>query len=66
MVKQEIIINGMSCGHCIMAVKGELRKMNGVTLFDVQIGKAVVGYDETTISRNQIDDAIRAAGYQPV
>ncbi len=65
MMKQEITINGMSCGHCVMAVKRELLKLNGVTVIDLQIGKAVVVYDETTITKNQIDNAIRTAGYQP-
>ncbi len=66
MTKQEITINGMSCGHCVMAVKRELQKLGNVTVIDVQIGKAIVGYDETKISRHQIELAIQTAGYQPV
>jgi copper chaperone len=65
MTRQEITINGMSCKHCAMAVKRELQKLDDVTVFDVQIGKAVVGYDENKMTRLQINDAIREAGYQP-
>jgi copper chaperone len=66
MKKEEISINGMSCGHCVMAVKRELQKLGNVTVIDVQIGKAIVGYDETKTTRHQIDHAIQTAGYQPV
>jgi copper chaperone CopZ len=66
MKKEEITINGMSCRHCAMAVKTELQKLGNVTVIDVQIGKAVVDYDETKTTRQQIEQAILTAGYQPV
>lgn len=66
MKKEEIIITGMHCSHCIMAVKKELSKLHDVAVFDVQIGKALVGFDEVKVHRQQIEDAIRTAGYQPV
>ena len=65
MKKDEIAITGMSCGHCVMAVKHELQKLGTVTIIDVQIGKAIVGYDELKITRTQIEQAIQTAGYQP-
>ncbi len=65
MVKEEIGITGMSCNHCVMAVKKEIQKLEGVASLDVQIGKAVVAYDESKTSRMNINDAIRNAGYRP-
>ncbi len=66
MKKEEIVINGMSCNHCVMAVNRELRKIEGITETNVEIGKAVVRYDEEKTTRSRIADAIRTAGYQPV
>jgi len=48
MTTMEIKIEGMSCGHCVMAVKKELSKV-GLDSFDVQIGSAVVNYDESKV-----------------
>ncbi len=66
MTRQQIAINGMSCNHCVMAVKKELQKLEGVRIHDVQVGRADVEYDETKTNRTAINDAIRTAGYQPV
>ena len=41
-------INGMSCGHCVMAVKKELSKLN-LESVEVEIGSAKIKFDETKI-----------------
>lgn len=56
-------IEGMSCGHCVMAVKKELSRIP-VEKTDVQIGKAVVEFDEKKISENDVAKAIKNAGYE--
>jgi copper chaperone len=56
-------IEGMSCGHCVMAVKKALSKLN-VDSSDVQIGKAVINYDENKIGQKEIALAISETGYQ--
>jgi copper chaperone len=56
-------IEGMSCGHCVMAVKKALDKTQ-VNSSDVQIGKAVVDYDENKISEKEIALAISESGYR--
>lgn len=65
MTTQEIKIEGMSCHHCVMAVKKELSK-TGLESFEVQIGSAKVDYDESKIGINQIEKAIEDAGYKVV
>jgi copper chaperone len=55
-------IEGMSCGHCVMAVKKALQKLN-VDSSDVEIGKAVVHYDESKIDQKEIALAISNSGY---
>ena len=62
MTTQEIKIDGMSCNHCVMAVKKELSKV-GLDTFDVQIGSANVRYDESKVNTDQIEKAIEEAGY---
>ena len=57
-------IQGMSCGHCVMAVRKELSKVAAVT--DVQIGSAVVEVDETRVSDDALRRAVAEAGYAVV
>jgi copper ion binding protein len=63
MTTQTLDIGGMSCGHCLRAVKDALSEMPGVTLNEVRIGKAVVTFDETTVQAEAIAEAVRDAGY---
>lgn len=63
---QELVIEGMSCGHCVMHVKKELSKLNGLTIENVEIGKAFVQYDETTVTPGHLAKAIEEAGYKLV
>jgi len=58
-------IKGMSCGHCVMAVKKALDKLN-ISSADVKIGSASVQYDESKISSDQIKKAIENTGYEIV
>ncbi len=66
MTTKEIKIEGMSCGHCEMAVRKELLKLDDVKVKKVKIGEAVVEYDETKIDEKKIYEAIEEAGYSPV
>ncbi len=66
MKTQELKIEGMTCGHCVMSVKKELSKLAGVNIFDVQIGKAQIQYDEGKVKREDLAKAISEAGYKLV
>lgn len=61
-MKSKIKIDGMSCQHCVMAVKKEVQKLN-VTNLEVKIGEAFVEYDENKVSEAAIKRAIESAGY---
>ncbi len=63
MTKKEFKINGMTCHHCVKAVEIELEEL-GVNSYEVEIGSAIVEYDENKISEDQIINAISEAGYQ--
>ncbi len=56
-------IEGMSCGHCVAAVKDVLGEIPGVEVLDVEIGSAQVRYDADAVSRAQLVKAIEAEGY---
>ncbi len=65
MTRATLKIDGMTCKHCIMAVREELLKLEpkGLILDDVQIGSAKVQYDESSLTRQDIDHAVKEAGY---
>lgn len=62
----ELKIEGMTCGHCVMSVKKELGKVAGLTVQNVEIGKALVEYDEATVTADQLARIIEEAGYRLV
>lgn len=56
-------IDGMSCAHCVKAVRDALAEVPGVQVERVDIGEATVRHDPTVASRDAIADAVRDAGY---
>ena len=62
----ELKIEGMSCGHCVMAVKKELGKLTGVEVDDVQIGSAKIRLNEKTVGYEQLNQAVEKAGYRVI
>jgi len=64
MKKRNLKIEGMTCQHCVMAVKKELEQVEGLTVKRVEIGRAEIEYDENLVSDQRIADAVDEAGYQ--
>ena len=64
-MKKIIMIDGMSCNHCVMSVEKNLSKLD-LNKVKVEIGSAEVEFDESKISENEIIIAIEEAGYQVV
>lgn len=64
-MNKTIKINGMSCQHCVMAVKKELQKLELKNL-EVKIGEAIVEFDEEIVSIENLIDAIVEAGFEVV
>lgn len=58
-------VEGMSCGHCKLAVEEELSELEGVerSNADVEKGIVEVSYDEGRVSEEQLVGAIEEAGY---
>lgn len=65
MEQAHIAIDGMTCGHCVAAVRRALESVPGVQVQDVTIGSATVAYDAGTTTLEAIRDAVRDEGYDP-
>ncbi len=63
-MKANIIIQGMSCGHCVQAVTKELQKIPSIIIEKVHIGEAKVSYDKTRVTHDDFIKAIDNAGYE--
>jgi copper chaperone len=58
-----IEIVGMTCDHCVRAVKNRLSATPGVTVDEVKVGTADIRLDETKASMSDVEDAISDEGY---
>ncbi len=63
MEQTTIAIQGMSCGHCVAAVKGALGRLDGVQIQDVKVGSATVAYDPAAVTPERIAQAVEDEGY---
>lgn len=66
MKTQTLEISGMTCGHCVMSVRTELSKINGVKVNAVKIGSAEVAVDESKVTDQALQHAVEEAGYSVV
>ena len=64
MTRLTMEIGGMSCGHCVGAVKGALQGVPGVEVEQVAVGSAVVAYDPERVTPEAIARAVADEGYQ--
>lgn len=64
-MKKKIMIEGMSCGHCVKHVQEALEGLDGVSSVEVNLAEkyAVV---ETTVEDSQLQEAIDDAGYDVI
>jgi copper chaperone len=58
-------VNGMTCGHCVMAVEKELDKLD-IHSIKVEIGSVIVEYDPEKLNEEKIINTIEEAGYKLV
>jgi copper chaperone len=63
MEQLNLLIEGMSCDHCVRAVKNRLAATPGVLVEDVQVGSARLRYDPAKISVDDIEEAVSDEGY---
>ncbi|GAC1693663.1 MAG: cation transporter [Gemmatimonadaceae bacterium] len=61
----DLTIGGMTCAHCVNAVRHALEEIDGVTVPRLSVGAATVAYDPAGATTETILEAITAAGYAP-
>lgn len=68
MTTQTLSVSGMTCEHCVRAVKQEVGEISGVTQVDVELGTPSTVTVESTepISHQDLVEAIDEAGYEVV
>ena len=60
----EIIVKGMTCGHCKMAVEKAASAIPGVSKAVVDLGASKIIIDHDNADINAVKKAINDAGYQ--
>lgn len=63
MERLQMEIQGMTCGHCVGAVKRVLAGLEGVAVTSVSVGRAEVSYDPAKAEAPEILAAVGEAGY---
>jgi copper chaperone len=58
-----LTIEGMTCEHCLRAVRTRLQQTPGVEIEDVRIGSATIRLDTARTSLDQVEEAIADEGY---
>lgn len=63
----DLVIDGLTCAACIWLLHQQVRKLNGVVHFNVNLttSRAYVQWDPTLVKLSRIMAAIAAVGYQP-
>jgi copper chaperone len=64
MKRQTLWIEGMSCAHCVRALREALSRIPGLEVLTVEIGRAEVQYDPHQVSGEHIHQAVQEAGYR--
>ena len=58
-----LIVEGMSCQHCVKRLKEALKGLQGISDLNVEIGKVSCSYDASKLTIEEIEKTVRKAGY---
>ena len=60
-------VQGMTCGHCVQAVKSEVSRIDGVSAVDVELESGRVTVEsQQPVDREALRVAVEEAGYELV
>lgn len=65
-MKKTILIEGMSCGHCVKAVEEALKELDGIKSVNVNLEEKKANIEGDSLDYNKIKEAIDEAGYRVV
>lgn len=63
MERLHLTIEGMTCEHCVRAVRGRLEHTDGVKVGSVDVGSATIEFDSSKTSVDELELAIADEGY---
>ncbi len=63
-MKKTIFIEGMNCQHCVMAVKGALSELEGVSSVNVDLAGKKAEIEAVNVDNSAIEEAIKEAGFE--
>lgn len=63
MKTETLTVKGMSCGHCVNAIEGAVKKLGATGKVDLAANTVTVEYDESRISLEAIKEAVEDQGY---
>ncbi|HEX2926782.1 MAG TPA: copper chaperone CopZ [Ruminiclostridium sp.] len=61
----DIVVEGMSCSHCVNSIKNAVGALSGVKKVDVDLDtkKVTIEFDPEVVNGKAIKDAIEDQGY---
>jgi copper chaperone len=59
-------VPGMTCGHCVAAIRGEIEKVPGVQTVDVDLETKAVVVTGSAVDPAAVKAAVDEAGYEAV
>jgi copper chaperone CopZ len=65
MINETFTVAGMTCGHCVNAVSGEVAKIAGVAQVDIDLERGLMTVtSDASIDRFAVAAAVDEAGYE--
>ncbi|NLY56720.1 MAG: heavy-metal-associated domain-containing protein [Firmicutes bacterium] len=64
MTTETFQVKGMTCNHCVMAVKKAVGAVDGVSGVEVSLAEGTVTVTGTDVAKEDVIQAIRDAGYE--
>jgi copper chaperone len=61
-----LVVEGMSCDHCRVAITDEVSRVSGVDSVEVDLETKVVRVGGTDVDESAVIDAVDEAGYDAV
>ena len=70
MAQRSYLVSGMTCDHCVTAVRDEVQRLPGVTHVEVDLVpgavSTVIVASDTPVSEGAVREAVAEAGYEVV
>jgi len=63
MTNATLHIQGLSCAHCVSAVRGALSTLPTVEITSFEFGRADLTFDETVVTPDRLTAVVSDAGY---